>query len=107
MLGTNLDLPGSFTYEHAVGTRPDAVFFLASSTKLLTSIAALQCVERGLFGLDQDVASQLPELAEQPILKGFDAEDKPILQKRKNAITLRRELLSTLLVREVSLLTCG
>lgn len=67
----------------------DAVFQLASSTKLLTTIATLQIVERGLFGLDDDVASQLPDLAEQPILKGFDENDKPILEKRKNKITLR------------------
>lgn len=55
----------------------------------MTSIAALQIVEKGLFGLDDDVASQLPELAEQPILKGFDDDDKPILVERKKAITLR------------------
>ena len=89
---------GSFTYKHAVGQniignetpiKEDAVFALASQTKLLTTIAALQIVEKGLWGLDDDVASQLPELAEQPILKGFDDNDKPILEKRKNTITLR------------------
>ena len=89
---------GSFTYKHAVGYNnigspepitEDALFLLASQTKLLTSIAALQIVEKGLFGLDDDVASQLPELAEQPIIKGFDDNDKPILEKRKNPITFR------------------
>ena len=89
---------GSFTYKHAVGNdghgegnpiAEDAVFQLASSTKLLTSIAALQIVEEGLVGLDDDVAGHLPELCEQPILKGFDDDDRPILEKRKNPITLR------------------
>lgn len=67
----------------------DAEFLLASQTKLLATISALQVVEKGLFGLDDDVASQLPELAEQPIIKGFDDKDEPILEKRKNPITLR------------------
>ena len=93
---------GSFTYKHATGynvlgdEKPiteDAVFLLASQTKLLTSIAALQVVENGLIGLDDDVAGQLPELAEQPILKGFDDKDEPILEKRKNTITLRYRIL--------------
>lgn len=89
---------GSFTYNHAVGSdnlgdenpiAEDAVFQLASQTKLLTSIAALQVIEKGLFGLDQDVATILPELAEQPILTGFDDDDKPSFQKRKNTITFK------------------
>ena len=46
-------------------------------------------VERGLFGLDDDVASQLPELAEQAICKGHDENGDPILEKRVNPITLR------------------
>ena len=62
---------------------------LASSTKLMATIAALQVVEKGLFGLDDDVAKQLPELAEQKILTGFDDKDEPILVDRKNKITLR------------------
>lgn len=62
---------------------------LASATKLLTTIATLQVVERGLFALDDDVTGKLPELGRQKIMKGFDAEDKPILAERKNPITLR------------------
>lgn len=62
---------------------------LASSTKLLTTIVVLQAVEKGLVGLDDDVGEKIPELAEQAILKGFDGEDKPILEERKNALTLR------------------
>ncbi|KAK1811698.1 hypothetical protein LTR12_013915 [Friedmanniomyces endolithicus] len=92
---------GSFTYQHAVGKahypdatpiQPDAVFALASQTKLLTTIAALHIVDRGPFALDDDVCSKLPELANQPILKGFDDNNQPILVKRKNGITLRQLL---------------
>ena len=92
---------GSWTYNYATGNAvhgtagaigEDAEFLLASSTKLIATIAALQVVEKGLFGLDDDVAKHLPELTEQPVLKGFDENDKPILEERKNAITLRYEI---------------
>ena len=63
---------------------------MASCTKLLTTIAVLQCVERGLIGLDDDVARILPELAELEILTGMDSSTGiPILKKRTKAITLR------------------
>ena len=56
----------------------------------MTSIAVMQCVERGLVALDTDVAEILPELAAQGILTGFDeASGEPIINKRQNAITLR------------------
>lgn len=89
---------GSFTYSHAVGKykidddKPipeDAVFKLASQTKLLASISALQVVEKGLIGLDDDLANKVPELAAQPVVTGFDDKDEPILVKRKNTLTLR------------------
>ena len=62
---------------------------LASQTKLLTSIAALQAVEQGVIGLDDDVSPTIPELGELGILNGFDKDDKPILEERKEKITLR------------------
>ncbi|RMZ25451.1 hypothetical protein D0859_10493 [Hortaea werneckii] len=98
---TNRD--GSFTYNHAVGKHDypndqpmeeDAMFLLASMTKLLTSIAALQLVEAGLIKLDDDVSKILPEVGEQKILKGFDGET-PILEERKNPLTSRHLLTHT------------
>jgi len=44
-------------------------------------------VER-LIKIHDDVENLLPELAKQPVLRGFDAEDKPVLEDRKVAITL-------------------
>lgn len=64
----------------------NSILFLASMTKLLTCIAAMQIIERGLVSLDTDVSSYIPELAAQPILHGFDSDDKPILTERKNTI---------------------
>ena len=55
----------------------------------MTSIAALQCVERGQIGLNDDVAPILPELATLKILTDFDDAGEPILKERQNAITLR------------------
>lgn len=63
---------------------------IASCTKLMTSIAAMQCVERGLVALGTDVAGILPELAAQGIITGFDeATGEPIIDKRQNTMTLR------------------
>lgn len=56
----------------------------------MTSIAAMQCVERGLVALGTDVAGILPELAAQGIITGFDeATGEPIINKRQNTMTLR------------------
>ncbi|ROV97828.1 hypothetical protein VPNG_08670 [Cytospora leucostoma] len=69
------------------------VFPMASMTKLITSIAAAQAIERGLITLDADIAPILPALAAQPILTGFDSSSgQPILRKRQKPITLRHLL---------------
>ena len=45
-------------------------------------------MEKGLIKIHDNVEELLPELARQPVLRGFDADDKPILEVRKVAITL-------------------
>lgn len=62
---------------------------MASCTKLVTSVAAMQCVEQGLIGLDDDVRSLVPEMEGVKILKGFDKEGKAIMKEPKEKITLR------------------
>lgn len=54
-------------------------------------MAAMQCVERGLVNLDDDITTHLPEWKDTMMLTGFDEEngDKPILEKALNKITLR------------------
>ena len=69
---------------------PDTVLAMASCTKLMTAISVLQCVERGLFDLDEDVARVLPELKDVEIIsdpEGVDAS--PTLRPKKSSITLR------------------
>jgi CubicO group peptidase (beta-lactamase class C family) len=89
--------PGKFQYQKAFGPKGpteamdlSATFFLASCTKLMTSIAALQCVERRQIGLDDDVAPILTELKELQILTGFEeGTETPILIPVYEKITLR------------------
>ena len=76
---------------------------LASQTKLLTAVAALQIVERGLIAFDDDVEELLPELAEQQVLTGFDEDDKPVLVARTEKITFRYG--STIQLETYSILT--
>jgi CubicO group peptidase (beta-lactamase class C family) len=46
----------------------EQTYFIASCTKLITAIAALQLKERGLITLDEPLDHHLPELAAQPII---------------------------------------
>ena len=52
-------------------------------------------VEQGKVGLDQDLGDVLPELANRPVLEGWDADGKPRLRPAKGAITLRQLLTHT------------
>lgn len=71
----------------------DTTFWIASCTKLITSIAALQCVERGQLNLDDDVSPILQELAAPDILGGFNEQTgEPILKKAQKYTTLRQLL---------------
>ncbi len=64
--------------------------WVASMTKLLTAICALQLVEDGTWGLDDDMCPLLPDLDALQILRGFDESGQPILEdKPKPGITLR------------------
>jgi CubicO group peptidase (beta-lactamase class C family) len=49
----------------------------------------MQLVERGLIGLDDDARPHVPELAAMQILRGFDADEKPVLEDNETPITLR------------------
>ena len=59
-------------------------------TKIVTSIAAMQLVERGKVELDQDLSGLLPEMAKIPILQ----KDGKLVEA-KVGITLRHLLTHT------------
>ncbi|MCP4836175.1 MAG: beta-lactamase family protein [Phycisphaera sp.] len=48
---------------------PDSLFDIASMTKAITTVAALQMVERGLVGLDEPLEPLMPELKDIEILE--------------------------------------
>ena len=62
----------------------------------MTTICALQCVEKGLFSLDssEDVKRLIPEMADADILTGFDAasDGAPITKQAAKKFTLRQML---------------
>src|SRR4051812_19890082 len=55
---------------------PDTIFWIASMTKAITSVAAMQLVEQGKLELDAPLGARLPELAEPLVLEGFDDQDR-------------------------------
>ncbi|WQF81000.1 Putative beta-lactamase/transpeptidase [Colletotrichum destructivum] len=67
----------------------DTFTYVASLTKLITSTAVMQLVERGLVGLDDDMRAVVPQLARMQILRGFDGDEQPILEDNTTPITLR------------------
>ncbi len=85
-------------YEGAFGARalggsapmtPDTVVWLASMTKAITTTGVMQLVEQGRLSLDAPASEVVPQLADTPVLTGFDASGKPQLRAPKRAITLR------------------
>ncbi|KAG0652015.1 methylbutanoyltransferase, partial [Hyphodiscus hymeniophilus] len=75
----------------------ESIFSIASCTKMIGGIACMQLVEQGKLSLDDvDLAEKLcPELKQVKIHKGYDAENKPILEEKKKRITLRMLLTHT------------
>ncbi len=74
---------------------PDSVFWIASCTKAITALAALQLVERGLLSLDDPIGDRVPMLAAPRVLDGFEADGTPRLRAARRAVTLRDLLTHT------------
>ena len=95
---------GGQTWSHAAGYQdaektkaasPDNIIQIASMTKLVTTIAALQLVEQGKLDLDTPISAYAPELNELQVLKGFGADDTPIFEKANRAPTARELMTHT------------
>jgi CubicO group peptidase (beta-lactamase class C family) len=90
-------------YEGAFGARRlggpamtlDTVFRIASMTKAVTSVAALQLVEQGKLSLDGPVPAIDSTLSAPQVLTGFDATGSPLLRPAKRPITLTHLLTHT------------
>ena len=72
----------------------DRMFRIASMTKPVTSIAAMQLVEQGLIGLDDPVAQHLPDLGTLPIFAAFDEETGQYEVAPAQSVMTIRHLLS-------------
>jgi CubicO group peptidase (beta-lactamase class C family) len=78
-----------------VPVRVDSIFAIASMTKAITTVAALQLVEQGKVDLAEPIAGRLPQLANLDVLEGFDAAGKPSVRPARTPITLRHLLTHT------------
>jgi methyl acetate hydrolase len=85
---------GRLSVESDHPARADTVFWIASMTKAVVSVAALQLIERGELELEQPVTDILPAFGELPILDGFDG-DVPRLRAPTQPVTLRHLLTHT------------
>ena len=94
----------SILYEGAIGSRgatsearmtTDTIFRIASMVKLLTSVAAMQLVERGRLKLDEPAGNVDPMLSAPRILTGFDDKGAPRLREAREYLTLRNLLTHT------------
>jgi methyl acetate hydrolase len=90
-------------YEGAAGPRVagaddpvglDTVFRIASMTKIVTTVAALQQVERGTLDLGAPVSDYVAEFAEIQVLDGFDG-DTPRTRAPRQPATIRHLITHT------------
>src|SRR5579875_844550 len=96
--GTGMLYEGAFGLRDLAGGSAmtcDTIFRIASMSKVVTSVAAMQLVEEGRIGLDEPAGRFLSELAAPQVLEGFDAAGRPRLRPARRPITLRHLLTHT------------
>lgn len=89
---------GAWGHADAVAGTPmrlDTICQIASMTKAVVSVAAMQLVEQGALSLDGPIGDVLPELGEAQVLEGFDENGVPRLRPPARPITLRHLLTHT------------
>ena len=95
---TGTTYTGAFGYRDLQTRAPmtsDTIFAIASMTKAVTAVAAMQLVERGMLDLDAPAGALLPALSQVPVFDGFDHDGQPILRAPSTPITLRHLLTHT------------
>ena len=89
---------GAYGSQDPAASKPmtlDTMFQLASMTKAVTSVAAMQLVERGLLSLDAPIGDLLPALAKPMVITGFAGDGSANLRDASGPITLRHLLSHT------------
>jgi len=101
-----LDRDGKIIYKGAFGTinlnDPNAEPFTTSTpymgwstTKLVTSVAALQLIEQGKLKIDDPVEKYVPRVSENKVLTGWNEDGTPQLRAPKNKVTILNLLTHT------------
>lgn len=85
---------GVMSLESGTPLRDDAIFRIFSNTKIVTSIAAMILVERGLMGLDDELSEHLPEFADMTVLRP-DATSIDDVEPARSPILVRHVLSHT------------
>ena len=85
---------GRLSVEDDRPVQTDTPVLLASMTKALASVAALQLIEQGKLAFEQPVADILPAFDQLPVLDGFDG-DEPRLRPQATQATIRHLLTHT------------
>jgi methyl acetate hydrolase len=89
---------GAFGHRDAESRLPitsQSIFRIASMTKPVTAVAAMQLVERGKLKLDDPVGKYLPELSQLQVLDGFAPDGHPLLRPAAGPVLLRHLLTHT------------
>ncbi len=73
----------------------DTIFQIASMTKPLVTLGALQLVEQGKLSLDAPIRDVLPALADPQVITGFELDGRPNTRPAARPITLRHLLTHT------------
>jgi methyl acetate hydrolase len=88
---------GAFGRLDVAGEEParvDTMLAIASMTKAIASVAALQLIEQGRLDLEQPVSSVVPAFKALQVLDGFDGE-RPRLRAPASQATVRQLLTHT------------
>jgi CubicO group peptidase (beta-lactamase class C family) len=90
---------GAFGVSETATARPlklDSMFRIASMTKPVTSVAAMQLIEAGRVRLDDPAEKYVPELANLKVFESFDSRTGAYtVRPAKKAVTVRQLLTHT------------
>ena len=89
-----LEAVGLRDVESGATMEPDAIFRVMSITKPITAIAVMMLVDEKKIGLDEPVATYLPEFRNEKLYAGFSG-DKPRLLPSPRLVTIRDLLTHT------------
>jgi CubicO group peptidase (beta-lactamase class C family) len=86
---------GRQSIEESASMQLDSVFWIASMTKALTTVAALQLVEAGKLSITRPIGDILPDLAAPTVLLGIDHDGLPLTRPAVTPMTLKHLLTHT------------